>query len=150
MAESPTLRAGRGAPGAQPGTIPTESQFTRNINAMNRLADKLDGFIRVSRRIYEATVALDGKIVAHGEQLVNVSKAHTAATEAHIGEIRAVARELRATTRALARLAEAIGRSASAVPNPPSEERSKPEKSAGKTPAGNNAPRLTRTSGKKR
>lgn len=150
MAESPTLRAGRGAPGAQPGTIPTESQFTRNINAMNRLSDKLDGFIRVSRRIYEATVALDGKIVAHGEQLVNVSKAHTAATEAHIGEIRAVARELRATTRALARLTETLGQGAGVATKPPPAARRNPEKSAGKTRAGNNAPRLTRTSGKRR
>ena len=115
MSEPPTLRAGRGAPGAQPGTIPTESQFTRNINAMNRLSDKLDGFIRVSRRIYEATVALDGKIAAHGEQLAHTSAAHTAATETHIGEIRAVAKELRATTRALMRLTEAIGRDRKSV-----------------------------------
>lgn len=118
MSEPPTLRAGRGAPGAQPGTVPTESQFTRNINAMNRLADKLDGFIGVSRRIYDATVALDGKLAANGEQLARVSEAHTAATESHIREMRAVARELRASTRALAHLTAALGGGAPKGKNP--------------------------------
>lgn len=109
MNEIPTVGPGYASPGAAPGTRPTESQFTRNINAMNRLAEKLDGFIRVARLIHESTCALDAKIAAHSDQLARASAEHAAATREHIAEMRAVAQELRAVRAALENLARRMG-----------------------------------------